>query len=188
VDRLAGVAQGRGHWCAKASGPQLGVRARRVRNLRAGLGRQPPPLPRLKPPWFGVVIVLAVLMAWLILLPLKLWLMAYMSNANISLLDVIGMTFRKVNRKEIVYAKIMAAQAGLEIDNEAPCTDTAISTSKLEAHYLAGGDVKNVIMALIHAQRENEPLDFPTACAIDLSGQNVLGEIRRRVDSRKPVP
>src|SRR4029078_6755580 len=70
----------------------------------------------------------------------KLWFRAYMSSADVSMLSLIGMGFRQVNSQVIVRAKIMAGQAALDI-NRPP----GISTQRLEAHYLAGGNVMNVM-------------------------------------------
>jgi uncharacterized protein YqfA (UPF0365 family) len=99
-----------------------------------------------------------------------------MSSADISLLSLVGMGFRQVRPTVIVTAKIMATQAGLPIDRR-----TGISTSKLEAHYLASGDVMNVINAIIAAQRANIDLDFDQAAAIDLAGRDVLDAVKTSV-------
>ena len=76
----------------------------------------------------------------------KLWFQAYMSQADISMLSLIGMGFRQVKPTIIVTVKVMCAQAGLSIDRR-----DGISTSRLEAHYLAGGDVRKVAHAIIAA-------------------------------------
>lgn len=106
----------------------------------------------------------------------KLWFQAYMSSADVSILSLVGMGFRQVNSKVIVTAKIMAAQAGLDINRR-----TGISTSRLEAHYLAGGDVLKVIYAIIAAHRALIDLDFDRACAIDLAGRDVFDAVRTSV-------
>lgn len=106
----------------------------------------------------------------------KLWFQAYMSSADVSILSLIGMGFRQVNSRLIVQAKIMASQAGLDINRR-----TGISTQRLEAHYLAGGNVTNVILAIIAAQRAGIPLDFDRAAAIDLAGRDVLDAVRTSV-------
>jgi Uncharacterized protein conserved in bacteria len=106
----------------------------------------------------------------------KLWFQAYMSNADVSILALIGMGFRQVNSRLIVQAKIMASQAGLDINRR-----TGISTQRLEAHYLAGGNVTNVILAIIAAQRAGIRLDFDQAAAIDLAGRDVLDAVRTSV-------
>jgi uncharacterized protein YqfA (UPF0365 family) len=106
----------------------------------------------------------------------KMWFQAYMSNADVSILALIGMGFRQVNSRLIVQAKIMASQAGLDINRR-----SGISTQRLEAHYLAGGNVTNVILAIIAAQRAGIPLDFDRAAAIDLAGRDVLDAVRTSV-------
>lgn len=106
----------------------------------------------------------------------KLWFQAYMSNADVSILALIGMGFRQVNSRLIVQAKIMASQAGLDISRR-----SGISTQRVEAHYLAGGNVTNVILAIIAAQRAGIPLDFDRAAAIDLAGRDVLDAVRTSV-------
>jgi uncharacterized protein YqfA (UPF0365 family) len=106
----------------------------------------------------------------------KLWFRAYMSSADVSMLSLIGMGFRQVNSQVIIQAKIMAAQAGMDINRR-----TGISTQRLEAHYLAGGNVTNVILAIIAAHRAGIPLDFDRAAAIDLAGRDVLDAVRTSV-------
>jgi uncharacterized protein YqfA (UPF0365 family) len=106
----------------------------------------------------------------------KLWFQAYMSSADVSIVSLIGMGFRRVNAGTIVNAKIMAVQAGLDINRR-----SGISTSRLEAHYLAGGNVMGVIHAIIAAQRAGLDLDFDKAAAIDLAGRDVLDAVRTSV-------
>lgn len=105
-----------------------------------------------------------------------LWLRAYTSNARVSFFELIGMKLRQVNASTIVDAKIMAMQAGVGTDPE-----TGITTKRLEAHYLAGGDVPRVINAIIAAQRADIDLDFDRAAAIDLAGRDVLDAVRTSV-------
>jgi len=106
----------------------------------------------------------------------NLWLQAYMSNAQVSMLSLVGMGFRQVNSRQIVDGKIMAMQAGVGTD-----PTTGITTRRLEAHYLAGGDVPRVISAIIAAQRADIDLDFDRAAAIDLAGRDVLDAVRTSV-------
>ena len=106
----------------------------------------------------------------------KLWFQTYMSSADVSLLSLVGMGFRQVNPRVIATAKIMAAQAGLDINRR-----TGISTARVEAHYLAGGNVMNVIHAIIAAHRAGIDLDFDKAAAIDLAGRDVLDAVRTSV-------
>ena len=106
----------------------------------------------------------------------RLWLRAFASTAQVRLADLIGMTLRKVQSRTIVDAKIMAMQAGVETDPE-----TGITTRRLEAHYLAGGNVPRVISAIVAAQRADIDLDFDRAAAIDLAGRDVLDAVKTSV-------
>ena len=105
-----------------------------------------------------------------------LWLRAVTSNARVTMLELIGMKLRQVDASMIVDAKVMAMQAGVGTDPE-----TGITTRRLEAHYLAGGDVPRVITAIIAAQRADIDLDFDRAAAIDLAGRDVLEAVRTSV-------
>jgi uncharacterized protein YqfA (UPF0365 family) len=83
------------------------------------------------------------------------------------------MTFRRVNARIIVDSRIMAMKAGLDYD-----------TPQLEAHYLARGNVPNVIRALIAADKAKIELGFDRACAIDLAGRDVLDAVRTSVNPK----
>ncbi len=104
----------------------------------------------------------------------NVWLQAKVTRADVTLWSLIAMSFRKVNAKLIVESKIMAVQAGLD----------RMSTNALEAHYLAGGNVRRVVQAIIVAQRAKIDLDWDTAAAIDLAGRNVLEAVQTSVDPK----
>lgn len=108
-----------------------------------------------------------------------LWLQAYMSSADVSLASLVGMIFRQVQPGVIVTAKIMGTQAGLNIERR-----SGMSTARLEAHFLAGGDVMKVLRAIIVAHRAGIDLDFDRAAAIDLAGRDVLEAVRTSVHPR----
>ena len=124
----------------------------------------------------GVGIVLFLIMAAVFLNFGGMWIRAYTSNAHVSFFELIGMKLRQVNASTIVDAKIMAMQAGVGTD-----PDTGLTTQRLEAHYLAGGDVPRVINAIIAAHRADIDLDFDRAAAIDLAGRDVLDAVRTSV-------
>ncbi len=87
----------------------------------------------------GIIIGLAIFAFIVIILLIafgKLWFQAWMSRADVRMLSLVGMYFRQVRMPIIVNAKIMAAQSGLDINRR-----DGISTQRLEAHYLAGGNV-----------------------------------------------
>jgi uncharacterized protein YqfA (UPF0365 family) len=128
-------------------------------------------------PWLILAIIALVILAGLlgviVLVWGPLWFQAYMSSADVTILSLIGMTLRQVDARVIVTSKIMAMQAGLGRD--------MVTTRRLEAHYLAGGNVPNVIRAIIAAQRADLDLDFDQAAAIDLAGRDVLDAVRTSV-------
>jgi uncharacterized protein YqfA (UPF0365 family) len=133
--------------------------------------------------WGVLLVAVGLLTALLVFVALavgatygSIWFQAYMSGAEVKLLSLIGMGFRQVSPRVIVAAKIKAAQAGLDIGKA-----TGISTARLEAHYVAGGNVVNVIHAIIAAHRAGIDLDFDRAAAIDLAGRDVLDAVRTSV-------
>lgn len=125
----------------------------------------------------GVVILFAFVLFVLFAKYFNLWIQAKTTQSNISLIDLIGMTFRKVNPNIIVRSKIMAIQAGLTEKD-------GVSTRSLEGHYLSGGNVPNVVRALIAANRADIPLSWKRAAAIDLAGRNVLEAIQTSVNPK----
>jgi uncharacterized protein YqfA (UPF0365 family) len=106
----------------------------------------------------------------------RLWIQSFLTGAKITIWDLIGMTFRKVNKDVIVKSKIMAVQAGLDEEEH------GITSQALEAHYLAGGNVPLVIRSLIAASKAKIiRLSFREATAIDLAGRNVLEAVQTSV-------
>jgi uncharacterized protein YqfA (UPF0365 family) len=94
--------------------------------------------------------------------PIGLWISALAAGVKVGLFNLVGMRLRRVPPHKIVMPLIKAIKAGLDMD-----------TSKLEAHYLAGGNVDKVIDALIAAERAGIELNFSRAAAIDLAGRDV---------------
>jgi uncharacterized protein YqfA (UPF0365 family) len=126
----------------------------------------------------GVIIGVLFLFAFMIV-AFKyggLFIRAWMSSADITVLSLVGMGFRQVDPRVIVDAKVMATQAGLDMNRA-----TGISTSRLEAHYLADGNIPSVINAIIAAHRAGIDLDFDRAAAIDLAGRDVFDAVRTSV-------
>jgi uncharacterized protein YqfA (UPF0365 family) len=102
-----------------------------------------------------------------------LYLQAWVSGAKVGFIDLVMMQFRKVNAKSVVINRISAKKAGLEI-----------STDELEAHYLAGGRITNVVRAMIAADKARIDLQWETATAIDLAGRDILEAVRTSVDPK----
>jgi uncharacterized protein YqfA (UPF0365 family) len=105
----------------------------------------------------------------------RLWIQSVTTGAGISIFDLLGMTFRKVDPAVIVRTKIMAVQAGID-------ESTGLTSRALEAHYLAGGNVALVVQALIAANKAKTiKLSFQEATAIDLAGRNILEAVQTSV-------
>jgi uncharacterized protein YqfA (UPF0365 family) len=104
----------------------------------------------------------------------RLWIMAKSAQADVGLLELLGMWLRRVDSGVIVRTKIQSWKAGLN----------QISTTDLENHYLARGRVPNVILALIAAERAKIPLDYRTACAIDLAGRDIVDAVNTSVNPK----
>ncbi|MBC8310228.1 MAG: flotillin-like protein FloA [Phycisphaerales bacterium] len=102
-----------------------------------------------------------------------LYLQAWVSGAKVGFIDLIMMRFRKVNAKSVVINRISGKKAGIEI-----------STDQLEAHYLAGGRITNVVRAMIAADKARIDLLWETATAIDLAGRDILEAVRTSVDPK----
>ncbi len=134
-------------------------------------------------PW--MIIVIAVIVLFVVMLTIimvsfgKLWFQAYMSNARVTIWNLVGMYLRKVDARVMVKAKIMVLQAGIATESS-----SEITSRRLEAHYLAGGDVPRVIMAIIAAHRADIDLDFDRAAAIDLAGRDVLDAVQTSVNPK----
>jgi uncharacterized protein YqfA (UPF0365 family) len=139
--------------------------------------QQPQPIPAEQ---LGLIVaVVAVLIVILVIGVIfanyfGLWIQSQLTGAKITIFDLIGMTFRKVNARSIVRSKIMATQAGL--------IDPELTSRALEAHDLAGGNVQQVIRALIAAKKAKTiSLTFREATAIDLAGRDVLESVQTSV-------
>jgi uncharacterized protein YqfA (UPF0365 family) len=117
------------------------------------------------------VIILAVIVHFF---PVMLWLSAKVSGVNVSLVQLFVSRIRNVPPKLIVECMIEAHKAGLK----------TITRDGLEAHYLAGGHVANVVHALVSASKANMDLNFNTATSIDLAGRDVLEAVQMSVNPK----
>ena len=107
---------------------------------------------------FGIILLAALVMAFILLNFFGTWLRAKLADAPVSFAKLIGMRLRRVPMGLVVDSRITAVKAGINLD-----------TDPLEAHYLAGGNVSHVVLALIAADKAALQLDFNRACAIDLA-------------------
>jgi uncharacterized protein YqfA (UPF0365 family) len=130
--------------------------------------------------WTGLlgIVALAILIVVIVLINfIGLWVRAAVAKAPVGMGKLIGMRLRRVPAALIVDNRITAVKAGLDIP-----------TDPLEAHYLSGGSVDQVILALIAADKAGIELDFNRACAIDLAtkgtGKTVLEAVRTSINPK----
>ena len=126
---------------------------------------------------FVVIIIIVAVLLFLCLffsfVPIALWISALAANVHVGILTLVGMRLRRVVPSRIVNPLIKATKAGIDLP-----------INKLEAHYLAGGNVDRVVNALIAAQRADIPLEFERAAAIDLAGRDVLEAVQMTVNPK----
>ena len=123
----------------------------------------------------GVIVVLIVF--FVVLSFINIWIQARMTGAPVSFLTLLSMRLRRVPIALVVQSRITAVKAGIPL-----------TTDQLEAHYLAGGDVNQVVRALIAAEKANLNLGFNQAAAIDLathqSGKSVFEAVMTSVNPK----
>ncbi|WHH59923.1 flotillin-like protein FloA [Petroclostridium sp. X23] len=122
----------------------------------------------------GLIIIGFILLVLIFsIIPIGLWISALAAGVRIGIFTLIGMRLRRVIPSKIVNPLIKSQKAGLDV-----------SADQLETHYLAGGNVDNVVNALIAAQRADIPLQFERAAAIDLAGRDVLQAVKMSVNPK----
>jgi uncharacterized protein YqfA (UPF0365 family) len=125
----------------------------------------------------GVVILIVLVVLILLFSFFSIWLRARVANAPVAMINMFAMRLRNVPFGAVVDTRITAFKAGLKID-----------TDLLEAHYLAGGSIQHVVLALIAADKAGISLDFTRACAIDLAtkgtNKTVLEAVRTSINPK----
>lgn len=115
------------------------------------------------------VILLLVVMFFCVV-PVRIWISAIASNVKVGIFNLVGMKLRRVPPAKIVFPLIKAVKAGIHV-----------KVNQLEAHFMAGGNVDNVVNALIAAERAGMNLSFEKASAIDLAGRDVFEAVTMSV-------
>ena len=105
--------------------------------------------------------------------PIGMWIQGIVSLGlgRIRIVDLIRMRLRKISPRLVTDGVINLHKAGL----------VNIATDMLETHYLAGGNIQNIVDAMIAANKANIPLTFETATAIDLAGRDVKEAVETSV-------
>lgn len=120
-----------------------------------------------------VGISLFLIILFLRYFPVLLWVSARVSGVRISLLQLFLMRIRNVPPTVITRAMIESHKADLQLTRD-----------ELEAHYLAGGHVEQVVHALVSASKANIDLPFNMATAIDLAGRDVFEAVQMSVNPK----
>ena len=118
--------------------------------------------------------VLFIVIIFFYYVPFFLWINALSAGVHISLVQLFLMRLRRVPPRIVVYAMIEAHKAGLK----------DVTRDNLEAHFLAGGHVEEVVHALVSASKANIDLSFQMATAIDLAGRDVLQAVQMSVNPK----
>lgn len=118
--------------------------------------------------------VIAIIILSIIGKFISLWFQAFVSGTPISLINIIGMSLRKIPPRIIVNARINAYKAGLK----------SLEVNDLETHFLAGGNVIDVVRAMVAADKANIALSWQQATAIDLAGRDVLKAVQTSVNPK----
>lgn len=120
------------------------------------------------------VVAIVIISIFFHYVPFFLWFSAKVSGVKISLIQLTLMRIRKVPPTVIVRALIEAHKAGIH----------DVTRDGLEAHYLAGGHVEQVVHALVSASKAEMDLSFQMATAIDLAGRDVFDAVQMSVNPK----
>jgi uncharacterized protein YqfA (UPF0365 family) len=96
-----------------------------------------------------------------------LWARALLAGCHVSVPSIARMKLRGVSPHAVIGSRLVAARSGIPLDMEL-----------LESHFLARGNVRGVVRALVAAKVSGVPMPFERAAAIDLAGRNVLEAVR----------
>src|SRR5689334_9148728 len=122
----------------------------------------------------GLIVLIGLI---IILNFFSVWIRALFSGARVTFTELIALRLRNVPVGLVVDNRITAVKSGL-----------AVTIDDLSTHYLAGGNVEMVVLALIAAQKAGIHLEFDRACAIDLAtkgtGKTVLEAVKTSVNPK----
>jgi len=119
---------------------------------------------------YGLLIVAVVILGFILLSFFSVWLRATLSGAHVGFGSLIGMKLRGNPYSLIVDARITAIKAGIVLDSD-----------QFETHYMAGGDVIQTIQGVINSKKAGIPLDWDSACAIDLATKGTQKSVMEAV-------
>src|SRR5437764_5301130 len=125
--------------------------------------------------WIAAAIGLLIFIIFLLIFFsfVKLWIQSLLAGAKIGILDMIRMKLLNIDYAVVVRQKIALVQAGVKV-----------STTDLEQHVLARGNLQKVVTAVIAAHKAGLDLPWRVAAAIDLAGRNVLDAVMVSVNPK----
>lgn len=136
------------------------------------------------------LLVLALLVFVVVILLINfahVWIKAWSAGAPVGFVELISLRLRGIPVGPIVDNRITAVKSGLTIPDQHGYR-RPISIDDLSTHFLAGGNVDMVVLALIAAQKAAIHLEFDRACAIDLAtkgtGKTVLEAVKTSVNPK----
>lgn len=127
---------------------------------------------------FAAVIFIAflaflALMIFLYYFPFGLWVRAQAAGVRVGIFSLLRMRLIRIPPSIIVDALVTASKAGVNV-----------TVDQLQSHYLSGGHIDKVILALIAAERAQIPLTWQRACAVDLAGRDPQEAIQTSVNPK----
>jgi uncharacterized protein YqfA (UPF0365 family) len=126
---------------------------------------------------FGLGAVLLLVFAIIAINFGMIYVRALFCGAKVTLIELIALRLRRVPAGLIVDSRINGVRSGL-----------ALSIDDLSTHFMAGGNVPMVVLALIAAKKAGIHLVFDRACAIDLAtkgtGKSVIEAVRTSINPR----
>ena len=122
---------------------------------------------------FALLPMFLGILLFLYFVPLGLWIQSGVSIGwgKVGMVKLVILRVRKIPPKLIADGIINLHRAGLDF----------VTSEELETHFLAGGNVVNVVDALIAADKANIELNYQTATAIDLAGRDVKEAVQTSV-------
>ncbi len=125
----------------------------------------------------GIVAVLGLVAAIVVLNFGMIYIRALFSGAKVTITELIALRLRRVPVGLIVDSRISAVRSGLPLNID-----------DLSTHFMAGGNVPMVVLALIAARKAGINLVFDRACAIDLAtkgtGKTLIEAVRTSINPR----
>jgi uncharacterized protein YqfA (UPF0365 family) len=123
----------------------------------------------------GVILVVAIILfsVFLYYFPVGLWIRTIAAGVPLGIIALVRMRLIGIPPSIIVTNYVRARKAGLNL-----------TVDQMQSHFLAGGNIENVTLAMIAAQRAQIPLEWQRAAAIDLAGRNVLEALQTSVNPK----